>query len=62
MKIENAITFVTGGNRGIGRALVQELLDAGAAKVYAGMRDPAAYALHANDARVVPVQLDVTIP
>jgi len=60
MKIENSIALVTGANRGIGRALVEELLKAGAARVYAGMRDPAALAQGHADARVIPVRLDVT--
>jgi NAD(P)-dependent dehydrogenase (short-subunit alcohol dehydrogenase family) len=36
--IEGAIALVTGGNRGFGRALVDELLERGAAKVYATSR------------------------
>ena len=39
MKIENSIALVTGANRGIGRALVTELVNKGARKVYAGVRD-----------------------
>ncbi len=39
MKIENAIALVTGANRGIGRALVASLVNKGAKKVYAGVRD-----------------------
>ena len=38
--IEGAVALVTGGNRGFGRAMVQELLDRGAAKVYATSRSP----------------------
>jgi NAD(P)-dependent dehydrogenase (short-subunit alcohol dehydrogenase family) len=59
MKIENAVALVTGANRGIGKALVDALLAAGAKKVYAAARDPKQVA--AND-RVVPVKLDVTDP
>jgi nucleoside-diphosphate-sugar epimerase len=33
--IEGAVALVTGGHRGFGRALVDELLERGAAKVYA---------------------------
>jgi len=39
MKIENTIALVTGTNRGIGRALVAALVNKGARKVYAGVRD-----------------------
>jgi len=39
MKIENSIALVTGANRGIGRALVTALVNKGAKKVYAGVRD-----------------------
>jgi NAD(P)-dependent dehydrogenase (short-subunit alcohol dehydrogenase family) len=56
MKIEGATALVTGANRGIGQAFAEELLARGAAKVYAGVRDPAAIA----DPRLVAVQLDVT--
>lgn len=63
-RIEGKAAFVTGANRGIGRAFVEELLAAGAAKVYAGARDPSTLAdLVANgNGRVVPVELDVTKP
>jgi NAD(P)-dependent dehydrogenase (short-subunit alcohol dehydrogenase family) len=53
--IEGAVALVTGGNRGFGRAIVQELLDRGAAKVYATSRSPRT----SQDARVVPLVLDV---
>lgn len=38
--IEGAVALVTGGNRGIGRAFVDELLARGAGKVYVGSREP----------------------
>jgi nucleoside-diphosphate-sugar epimerase len=38
--IAGAEALVTGGNRGFGRAMVEELLDRGAAKVYATARSP----------------------
>ena len=62
VQINGAVAFVTGANRGIGRALVQALLDRGAAKVYAAARrpetlDPLVKAAHG---RVVAVRLDVT--
>jgi NAD(P)-dependent dehydrogenase (short-subunit alcohol dehydrogenase family) len=56
MKIEGATALVTGANRGIGKAFAEELLARGAAKVYAGVRDPATI----TDRRLVAVQLDVT--
>lgn len=39
MKIEGSIALVTGANRGLGKALVAALVEAGAAKVYAAARD-----------------------
>ncbi len=54
--IDGATALVTGGNRGFGRAIVDELLDRGAAKVYATARSP-----HTPpDKRIVPLVLDVT--
>jgi NAD(P)-dependent dehydrogenase (short-subunit alcohol dehydrogenase family) len=58
MQIEGTIALVTGANRGIGRAFTAELLERGAAKVYAAARDAAA--ISETDPRVVAVQLDVT--
>ncbi|GAA0986137.1 SDR family oxidoreductase [Acrocarpospora macrocephala] len=39
MKIENSVAIVTGGNRGLGRRFVTQLIDRGA-KVYAAARRP----------------------
>ncbi|MGE0802496.1 MAG: SDR family NAD(P)-dependent oxidoreductase [Lautropia sp.] len=63
MKIEGCVALVTGANRGIGEALVQALLAAGAARVHAAARDPALFdrAL-LDDRRVAPMRLDVTRP
>src|SRR5215469_11026682 len=58
MEIKESVALVTGANRGIGRAFVRALVDHGAAKVYAGARDPAAVV----DADVTPLRLDVTNP
>lgn len=60
MKLDGSIALVTGANRGLGRALVATLLEAGAAKVYAAARDRAT--LGAADPRVVPLALDTTKP
>lgn len=56
MNIENKTILITGANRGIGRALVDEALRRGAKRVYAGTRGT----LEIADERVVPVTLDVT--
>jgi NAD(P)-dependent dehydrogenase (short-subunit alcohol dehydrogenase family) len=50
--------LVTGANRGLGQALVDEALRRGATRVYAGTRQPFAH----PDPRVTPVILDVTNP
>ena len=56
MKIAGSAVLVTGANRGIGRALVEEALKRGAMRVYAGTRLPFDHA----DPRVTRVTLDVT--
>ena len=58
MKIRNSVALVTGANRGLGRAFVRALIDAGAKRIYAAARDPASI----NVDGVVPLQLDVTNP
>jgi NAD(P)-dependent dehydrogenase (short-subunit alcohol dehydrogenase family) len=61
MKLNDRNILVTGANRGIGRALVDALLAAGAAKVYAGARQIDSLP-DFGDTRVQPVQIDITDP
>jgi NAD(P)-dependent dehydrogenase (short-subunit alcohol dehydrogenase family) len=56
MTIADKAVLVTGANRGIGQALVEEALRRGAKRVYAGTRQPLAH----SDGRVTPLTLDVT--
>ena len=56
MNIANKSVLITGANRGIGRALINEALVRGAGRVYAGVRS----GLEMADSRVTPVTLDVT--
>jgi NAD(P)-dependent dehydrogenase (short-subunit alcohol dehydrogenase family) len=58
MKVRESVAFVTGANRGIGLAFAQELLAAGARKVYASARNPERITLEG----VERVRLDVTQP
>jgi NAD(P)-dependent dehydrogenase (short-subunit alcohol dehydrogenase family) len=54
--IANKTVLVTGANRGLGRALVEEALRRGAKRVYAASRRPFTH----TDERVTPVVMDVT--
>jgi NAD(P)-dependent dehydrogenase (short-subunit alcohol dehydrogenase family) len=56
MNITGKTVLITGANRGIGRALVDEAIRRGAKQVYAGTRSGLQHA----DKRVTPVTLDVT--
>ena len=51
MHIQDSTALVTGANRGIGKAFADALLDRGAKKVYAAVRDVATV----TDPRVVPI-------
>jgi len=56
IKIAGKVLLITGANRGIGRALVEEALRRGAKRVYAGTRVPFSH----PDQRVTPLILDIT--
>jgi NAD(P)-dependent dehydrogenase (short-subunit alcohol dehydrogenase family) len=58
VNIKGSTVVVTGGQRGLGKAIVDEFLQRGAAKVYATARAPKP----SEDPRVVSVELDVTTP
>jgi NAD(P)-dependent dehydrogenase (short-subunit alcohol dehydrogenase family) len=57
MKIENSVAVVTGGNRGLGRHFVTQLIERGA-KVYAAARNPETVDVPG----ATPLRLDVTRP
>jgi NAD(P)-dependent dehydrogenase (short-subunit alcohol dehydrogenase family) len=56
--VNGATALVTGGQRGIGREIAQELLRAGAAKVYVTARQPKP----ADDPRIAPLEFELTEP
>lgn len=58
MNIENKTILITGANRGIGRALVEEALRRGAKRVYAATRQRFTH----SDGRVALLTMDVTDP
>ena len=58
MDIKGSVALVTGANRGIGYAFARALIEHGAAKVYAAVRDTASV----QDEDLIPIRLDVTNP
>ena len=56
MDVKGAVVLVTGANRGIGAAFVEQLKQRGAAKIYAAARDVGAI----NADGVQPLELDIT--
>lgn len=61
-KVAGKVVLVTGANRGIGRALVEEAVRLGARKVYASARSKTSVdpLVRAHPGVVVPLELDVT--
>ena len=62
MKIENQIALVTGSNRGIGRAIVDALVERGVSKIYAAARNISSLdpLVQEHGSKIVPLELDVT--
>lgn len=60
-QLEGANALVTGANRGIGLAIVQALLERGAAKVYAAVRnvESVSQLVAAHRGRIVALELDL---
>jgi len=58
MSLQGTTGIVTGGSRGLGRAIVEALLARGAKRVYATSRTLTE--IDFDDDRVTPVQLDIT--
>jgi NAD(P)-dependent dehydrogenase (short-subunit alcohol dehydrogenase family) len=64
MDIKGCVAIVSGANRGIGEAFVRVLMQQGAARVYAGARDPvsASHLEQEFSDRVQAIRLDVSDP
>ncbi|MEL7452034.1 MAG: SDR family NAD(P)-dependent oxidoreductase [Pseudomonadota bacterium] len=64
IQIDQSIPLITGSNRGLGAAFIDELFERGAEKIYAGARDPdnLADAVVRHGDKLIPLQLDVTQP
>jgi len=64
MKIKDSVAVVTGANRGLGRAFLEELLARGAKRIYAGARDPSKLRdlVASSGGRVVTLRIDLGDP
>lgn len=64
LDVKDRTVLVTGANRGIGKAILDEAIRRGAAKVYAAVRDvpSAAPLVETHGTRVVPIHLDLADP
>lgn len=59
MKLDNKTILVTGANRGIGEAIVRNLLKHNVTKIYAAARNPKSLP-DFGDKRITPLALDIT--
>lgn len=59
MKLDNKVVFISGANRGIGKALVESFTRQPVKKIYAAARNIENFPKF-DDARVFPIQLDIT--
>ncbi len=64
MNVQESVAFVTGANRGIGKAYVEALVQAGARHIYAAARsiDTLKDVVAIAPDRITPIALDVTVP
>ncbi|MBD1865317.1 MULTISPECIES: SDR family oxidoreductase [Trichocoleus] len=62
MQVQGAIALVTGANGGIGQYYIQGLQQTGAARIYAGARNPDSLKdiAAADPDRIIPISLDIT--
>lgn len=62
MNIEGKVAFISGANRGIGKAITEELISKGIKTIYAGARNIASLSDLQNryGNKIIPIQLDVT--